>query len=304
MQLRLDVPVLLPKNESCAHCRERLQQMTGRIKGVESAELSEQGRILSLRLDPALTDMAAVEKKVRNLGIDLERSFAHDRLHLQGLDCADCASTIERMLSRRDGVLWVAVNFPAATLEVEYDPLRIDSQTIGREIEHLGYGVASPAADHHHAEVFYIPEMDCDEEIALIRRKLGGLDGVLDLEFNLVSQKLTVFHTTTAQRIEQALRQIKMSPRREKAEAERPAGFWARHNRLLLTIFSGLLTAAGFVSSLARVDPVATTAVYGAAIACGGWLVARRGFHALRNLTLDINVLMTLAVIGAAVIGE
>ena len=148
MQLRLDVPVLLPKNESCAHCRERLQQMTGRIKGVESAELSEQGRILSLRLDPALTDMAAVEKKVRDLGIDLERGFAHDRLHLQGLDCADCASTIERMLSRKNGVLWVAASFPAATLEVEYDPLRIDSKTIGRGIEHLGYGASRPVASN------------------------------------------------------------------------------------------------------------------------------------------------------------
>ena len=44
--------------------------------------------------------------------------------------------------------------------------------------------------------------------------------------------------------------------------------------------------------------------MYLAAILSGGWLVARKGFYALRNRTLDINVLMTLAVIGAAVIGE
>jgi Cd2+/Zn2+-exporting ATPase len=303
MQLHLDIPVAIPKNEDCAHCRRRLQEMSGRLKGVESVELSEQGRTLSLRFDPALTSASAIEEQVRNLGVELERSFAHDRLSLKGLDCADCASTIERMLSNKDGVLWVAVNFPAGQMDVEYDPGRIDAAAIGREIAHLGYSASSPAAGHRHTDVFYIPEMDCDEEISLIRKRLGGLEGVLDLEFNLVSQKLTVVHTTTPARIEAALREIRMTPRREKVEREPSRGFWAAHKRLILTIASGLLTAAGFLLSLVA-DPRVTIPVYGAAILSGGWLVARKGYYALRNRTLDINVLMTLAVAGAGAIGQ
>ncbi len=108
---------------------------------------------------------------MQNIGNKLERSFAHDQLRLQGLDCADCAATIEKMLSRKDGVLWVAVNFPASTMEVEYDPERIDPGMIGRELEHLGYAASSPMPDHRHTNVFYVPEMDCDEEIALIRKE-------------------------------------------------------------------------------------------------------------------------------------
>ena len=304
MQLQLEIPVVIPKNEDCAHCRLRLQEMAGRLKGVETAELSEQDRLLSLNYDPNLASASAIEREVQNLGIELERSFAHDRLRLQGLDCADCAATIEKMLSRKDGVLWVAVNFPASTMEVEYDPERIDPSTIGKEIEHLGYAASSSKPDHRHTNVFYIPEMDCDEEIALIRKKLGGLEGVLDLEFNLVSQKLIVVHRTTSERIEEALREIKMTPHSEKVEQEETPGFWATHKRFILTIVSGLLTAAGFVLSLASLGPEVSIPVYVAAILSGGWLVARKGFYALRNLTIDINVLMTLAVIGAAAIGE
>ncbi|MEE9306294.1 MAG: cation transporter [Spirochaetia bacterium] len=255
MQLQLEIPVVIPKNEDCAHCRLRLQEMAGRLKGVETAELSEQDRILSLNYDPNLASSSAIEREVQNLGIELERSFAHDRLRLQGLDCADCAATIEKMLSRKDGVLWVAVNFPASTMEVEYDPERIDPSTIGKEIEHLGYAASSSKPDHRHTNVFYIPEMDCDEEIALIRKKLGGLEGVLDLEFNLVSQKLIVVHRTTSERIEEALREIKMTPHSEKVEQEETPGFWATHKRFILTIVSGLLTAAGFVLSLASLGP-------------------------------------------------
>jgi Cd2+/Zn2+-exporting ATPase len=304
MQLRLDIPVVIPKNEDCAHCRLRLQEMAGRLKGVEQVELSEQDRTLSLSFDPNLTSASAIESQVRRLGIELESSFAHDRLHLQGLDCADCAATIENMLSRKDGVLWAAVNFPAGTMEVEYDPKRIDSQRIGREVEHLGYAASSRRPEHCHTEVFYIPEMDCDEEIDLIRKKLGSIEEVLDLEFNLVSQKLTVIHKSPASRIERALREIKMTPRREKVQPEQPPGFWAAHKRLILTIASGLLTVTGFILSLTSVEPVVPICLYLGAILSGVWLVALRGFYALRSRSLDINVLMTLAVIGAAAIGE
>jgi len=161
-----------------------------------------------------------------------------------------------------------------------------------------------PAGEGRHTDVFYIPEMDCEEEISLIRRKLGGMDEVLDLEFNLVSQKLTVVHTTEAQRLEKSLREIRMTPRRERVEQEPPRGFWAGNKHLILTIASGVLTVAGFLISLTAADPLASTALYGTAILSGGWLVARKGFYALRSRTLDINVLMTLAVVGAAAIGE
>jgi Cd2+/Zn2+-exporting ATPase len=161
-----------------------------------------------------------------------------------------------------------------------------------------------PAAGHRHTDVFYIPEMDCDEEIALIRKKLGGMEEVLDLEFNLVSRKLTVVHRTSSDRIEAALREIRMTPQREKVEQEPNRGFWAVHKRLVLTIAAGVLTVAGFLLSLTAADPLVTIFLYAAAISSGGWLVARKGFYALRSRTLDINVLMTLAVIGAAAIGE
>ena len=304
MQIDVDVPVVIPKNEDCEHCRRRLREMSARLTGIESVELAEGGRTLHLRFDPDLTTASAIEEQVRELGIKLEDSFAHDRLALEGLDCADCASTIERALSRKNGVLWVAVNFPAGQMEVEYDPNRIQAGEIGREIANLGYNSSSRSVDHRHTDVFYVPEMDCDEEIALIRKKLRRMEGVLDLDFNLVSQKLTVVHSLNPERIETALREIQMTPRREKVEQEPSRGFWATHKRLILTVAAGLLTIGGFVLSLVAVDQRAVIALYAAAILSGGWLVARKGFYALRNRTLDINVLMTLAVIGAAAIGE
>ena len=89
MQIDLDVPVVIPKNEDCEHCRRRLREMSARLTGIESVELAEGGRTLHLRFDPDLTSASAIEEQVRELGVKLESSFAHDRLDLEGLDCAD-----------------------------------------------------------------------------------------------------------------------------------------------------------------------------------------------------------------------
>jgi Cd2+/Zn2+-exporting ATPase len=304
VQLSFNVPVILPVNENCDRCRRRLQERVARLKGVQEVELSAESGTLQVCFDPTLTSASEIEEQVRSIGMRLDRSFSHQRMDLQGLDCADCASTIERMLVRKDGVLWAAVSFPAAAMEVEYDPQRIDRRTISREIENLGYGTSDRDREHRHTTVFYIPEMDCDEEIALIRKKLGALEGVFDLEFNLVSQKLSVIHRISPEKIAAALRDIRMSPQTESFEEQAQPSFWEARRRLILTAASGLLTAAGFLLSVFSAEPLPSLLLYASAILSGGWLVARRGYFALRNLTLDINVLMTLAVIGAAAIGQ
>ena len=42
---------------------------------------------------------------------------------------------------------------------------------------------------------YHIQNMDCPTEEALIRSKLGQIQGVTDLEFNLVQRTLSVHHT-------------------------------------------------------------------------------------------------------------
>ena len=118
MQLHLDIPILLPNNENCSDCRRRLQEMSRRLKGIRSVELSEKDRTLHILFDPAVTSTSVIVEEVRGLGIELERSFAHTRLHLEGLDCADCALTVEKMLSRKNGVIQADV--PAAGQTEKY----------------------------------------------------------------------------------------------------------------------------------------------------------------------------------------
>jgi Cd2+/Zn2+-exporting ATPase len=303
MQHSLDIPVVLPPGNDCGRCRDRLKEGLGRLAGVQGIALAQGGESFSVRYDPALISAPRLQEEARRIAGRLGESYAHRVLEVRGLDCADCAATVEKMLSRRPGVLWAAVNVAAGSLEVEYDPGRLTPEELAAELRKLGY-TSSAEAEHRHSTVFYIPEMDCDEEIALIRARLGALPGVDDLDFNLVAQKLTVMHRSSPEALAQALREIHMTPRTEKAEEDPPSSFWQRRQRLILTAASGLLTLLGFALALAGLPRAVSWPLYGVAILSGGWLMARKAWFAVRSRSLDINVLMTLAVVGALAIGD
>ena len=58
-----------------------------------------------------------------------------------------------------------------------------------------------------------ILQMDCPTEEALLRKKLGGMDGVSGMEFNLMQRVLTVEHTPPAiAPILEAIRSLDFNP--------------------------------------------------------------------------------------------
>jgi len=85
--------------------------------------------------------------------------------------------------------------------------------------------------------------------------------------------------------------------------AESPAPATA-HARQALVIASGAALAAGFGLQLAGFSTRAYVPAFATAIIAGGMYTVRRAFSAARMFSLDINVLMLLAVAGAMAIGE
>lgn len=161
---------------------------------------------------------------------------------------------------------------------------------------------------------FHVPGMDCATEKDIISNRLEGLSGVRGLDFDVLDRVVTVTHEDGAEAvIEAALKDVKMEPKRL-GEAASPvqagraslaqgsawnAGTW-------LLIGSGLAAAASEVLAWVSGDesslPVIALAVL--AMLLGGPATFKKGVVALRTFTLNINLLMLLAVTGAMVIGQ
>ncbi|MEO6239273.1 MAG: heavy metal translocating P-type ATPase [Vicinamibacterales bacterium] len=157
-----------------------------------------------------------------------------------------------------------------------------------------------------HAEsVFKIEGMDCHEEVAILERRLKSLTGVEALHADVLGQRLNIKYDAaklSASTIAEAVAQTGM---RAWLEHEQPVGpAPSAATRRAFVVVSGLLAAAGMALEYAGVDQRAVIATFALSIVSGGVYSVRRALHAARSLSLDINVLMLVAVGGAIVLGE
>ena len=160
---------------------------------------------------------------------------------------------------------------------------------------------------------FIIRNMDCPTEEALIRKRLGAMQGIGELAFNLMDRRLSVTHALDdEQPIHDALREIGMEavPATQAqqdncsyCEVDVPAvsrKIWA------LMAVSGIAALAAEIVAWnsASEQSFAVIALALLSIASGGFSTLKKGWIALRNFTLNMNFLMSFAVIGAIAIGE
>lgn len=171
---------------------------------------------------------------------------------------------------------------------------------------------------------YRIRGMDCAEEVAALKRELMPLvDDEDDLTFDLLNAKLGVAagEGVSSQQIVEAVQRIGLGVESWHEQDEGKEDFWVRHGRALVASLSGLFFVAGIAAHMVIEEsfaapfaaegadvrhavPLAARMLYGVGIVAGFWLVLPRAWSAARHLRPDMNVLMSVAVLGAIAIGE
>ena len=148
--------------------------------------------------------------------------------------------------------------------------------------------------------------MDCPTEQTLIQNKLGKLAGVQQLEFNLINRVLGVTHDLpSVEPIVDAIKSLGMQadPIDAGTDATPPAPPAKKHWWPLAV--AGLGALAAEVLHFTDAAPTWVIALVAlASILSGGLTTYKKGWIALKNLNLNINALMSIAVTGAVLIGQ
>ena len=157
-----------------------------------------------------------------------------------------------------------------------------------------------------HAEsIFKIEGMDCHEEVAILERSLKRLSGLEALDADVMGQRLRVSYDAaklSTSVISEAVARTGMRAWLEHEEPQ-PAATGAV-TRLRLIQLSALLLGLGFLQPLTGTKLTPSWLPFVLSIALGVGPIARRAAASIRASALDINVLMLVAVAGAAILGE
>ncbi|MFO7955638.1 MAG: cation-translocating P-type ATPase [Candidatus Brocadiia bacterium] len=169
---------------------------------------------------------------------------------------------------------------------------------------------------------YKVMELDCAEEVNALETALGSRKGVEALDFDILNARMTVTfdpERMDAERVVELVADAGMTavPWEERAKAG--GRWWQRHGRLVMTAASGAFLLTGFVihwfehgsilhaltgAGEGEVVPLAARGFYIAGIVAGAWYILPRAAASIRRLSPDMNLLMTVAVLGAIVIGE
>jgi Cd2+/Zn2+-exporting ATPase len=167
--------------------------------------------------------------------------------------------------------------------------------------------MATCAVCELHAEsTFKIEGMDCREEVAMIERRFKNLPGLEDFSADLVGQRLHVKYDATKVSASAIVAAVADAGLRAWLEHEEPiaAGGQAAKARRVLLAISGAALGLGVLADFAGAAAPLGLVLFGLSIALGVPPTLRRAWHALRLRSLDINVLMLIAVAGAMLLGE
>ncbi len=147
-------------------------------------------------------------------------SIAKQRLSIRGMHCASCSTRIEKVLGSTEGIRAAAVNLAAESLEVEWEPTRLNLADIASIVKTLGFELVLPEKETRLA--LAIGGMTCASCAARIEKVVGGMAGVRSMQVNLATESAVVVfdpEVVSQRQIREGIERLGF-----KAQAAGPAG--------------------------------------------------------------------------------
>ncbi len=225
-----------------------------------------------------------------------------------GLDCVDCAAKLEKAVKRVPGVASATVSFPLGRLSVDFETVDVGDEPVINKVRALGYDatVEKKGGSEERETTFRISGLDCADCAAKLEKRVGKIPGVEEAKVNFAASKMFVSHQGPVSEILTVIEKMGYSGAiDEPARRKEVVPFWKTNPYALPTAISFVMLALGVISARMAVPAGVSTAFFIAGIVLGGFLQARTGLAVLINAReLDMNILMTIAVVGAAAIQQ
>ena len=226
---------------------------------------------------------------------------------IENMDCPTEEALIRGKLAGLPGVIGLDFNLMQRTLAVQHELFSLSP--VEQALAAIGMqAVRIDEASAERTTRLSIARMDCPTEEALIRDKLSTVAGVSGLDFNLMQRTLSVRHADHAlPNVLAALHALGFEAQVLEVADAAPASVvpsGTQTNWWPLGISFVTASAAEAIYWLHDGNHWSVVILALVAIFTGGLSTYKKGWIALKNLNLNMNALMSIAVTGAMLIGH
>ncbi len=216
---------------------------------------------------------------------------------------------MEKAVKRIPGVINASIVFPAGRLDVDYDPQQTGTTQVIDKVKKLGYEAQEDRekiSDVSQTTDFCIIGMDCADCAAKLEKRISRVPGVEIAQVNFGASKMTVTHSGPVAEILSTIEKMGYSGKVDEdlRIKNEPTSFWKSNQYVKPTVISLIMLVSGLIAGRLEAQELIVNGFFLTGIFLGGFLPAKNGISVLVNAReFDMNFLMTIAVLGASVLG-
>ncbi|WP_331000660.1 heavy metal translocating P-type ATPase [Clostridium guangxiense] len=124
---------------TCAACARAVERASNKLDGVKEANVNLATEKLNIDFDESKLSVPDIQKAIEKAGYKALVETTKKILNIQGMTCAACARTVEKVTGKLDGVTEANVNLATEKLSVSFDTSRTSILDIEEAIEKAGY---------------------------------------------------------------------------------------------------------------------------------------------------------------------
>ena len=136
----------------CTNCSETIVRDLRKLDGVGAANVNYATEKATVTFNPSVLDESVIVERIRDIGYGV--ATGEIELPITGMNCVNCAATIEKTLNEmRPSVVSATVNFATEKAQIAYIPGQVTPTDLIAAIKGAGYGVVEADSDQQLADV-------------------------------------------------------------------------------------------------------------------------------------------------------
>lgn len=124
---------------TCAACAKAVERISKKLDGVTEANVNFATEKLNINYDESKISIPDIQLAIEKGGYKALIESSSKTLKIEGMTCAACAKSIERVTKKLDGVIEANVNYATEKLNISYEPSRVRVSDIKKAVEKAGY---------------------------------------------------------------------------------------------------------------------------------------------------------------------
>lgn len=224
-----------------------------------------------------------------------------------------CLDTINDVVAQEPGIIEVSMDMENDVVSFRYEADQISAETM----QQVAQKVAPVLQERWQTCTLRLGQLGgraCESCSLALERDLRALPGVRRATASYMGGVLSVTYDHTLTSPDDISRRVqelgvKVAPSASEVTAPEPADRpipWLTLQRLeaIFTVVTLLAMLGGLAAERMGAAPIIVTVLYAVAYVAGGTFGLKAGLESLRNRTIDVDLLMVLAAIGAAIVGQ